>query len=552
LPPAVGKTRPKDCALFCADFKNRSAVATAITAGGPLESRKARRFYLGVPLHSLRNNRRLATLRALVEPAALGGGVLRLPTHIIGVLFNTWRGWRRWRVGLAALPLVFSILIGAASAQELSDSQRAQLQAQKDTLFQRSLRDPGNLDTAFAYADVSAKLGDNEAAVSALERMLLFNPNLPRVQLELGALYFRMGSYEIARTYFDKALAANPPPEVKSRIDTYLTQIARFSAPQRFSGYIFFGTQYQTDANVAPGSPVVQSPLGPVLLNSEFTAKSDINVFGTGAFLYSYDLGTQERDTFDIGGTGFGNHYKSLHRLDLGLGELTAGPRFNFTEPMRMVSYASLKPYMIVNDVGLGGSQYFHTVGVGGEAAATIGKDLQVRGLFEFRDKNFNDAPERPQSRAFTGSDKLFSLFVTKPITIFPESALTLEFDYLDQTTRLAYYTNTSYAAAAAYRVRYDDPTGLLHYPWETTSYLSRSWSYYAGTDPCCNTSGNPNTFSTSTQFTRRWRFGVTQSFQVSDNIALILQLQRDIVSSNLSLYGYTNDSVLVGPQLRF
>ena len=65
----------------------------------------------------------------------------------------------------------------------------------------------------------SAKLGDNEAAVSALERMLLFNPNLPRVELELGALYFRMGSFEMARSYFDKALAANPPAEVKSRID---------------------------------------------------------------------------------------------------------------------------------------------------------------------------------------------------------------------------------------------------------------------------------------------------------------------------------------------
>jgi len=30
------------------------------------------------------------------------------------------------------------------------------------------------------------------------------------------------------------------------------------------------------------------------------------------------------------------------------------------------------------------------------------------------------------------------------------------------------------------------------------------------------------------------------------------VQLQRDIVSSNLPLYAYTSNSVLVGPQIRF
>ncbi|MBV9586001.1 MAG: tetratricopeptide repeat protein [Alphaproteobacteria bacterium] len=51
--------------------------------------------------------------------------------------------------------------------------------------------------------------------------MLLFNPNLSRVNLELGALYFRMGSFELARDYFNKALAANPPPEVNGRVNQF-------------------------------------------------------------------------------------------------------------------------------------------------------------------------------------------------------------------------------------------------------------------------------------------------------------------------------------------
>jgi hypothetical protein len=454
--------------------------------------------------------------------------------------------------GLFAMALVvFGLFGGSPSAEELSNDERTQLLAQKDTLFLRMLRDPGNLDTTFAYADVSARLGDNEAAVGALERMLLFNPDLPRVQLELGTLYFRMGSYEIARTYFDRAAAANPPEEVKARIETYLGQITRLDAPQLFTGLVFFGAQYQSDANVAPGSPGIHSPVGDILLNSQFVKRADVNIFGTGTVLYSYDLGTQTRDTLEVVGVGFANHYGTVNRLDLDLAEATAGPRFNFSEPLPGVSALSLKPYLIANDVGLGENQYFYTLGTGGEATAVMWGDVRLKSLFEFRQKTFSNAPDRPLSRGLDGSDKLFSLYLTKPITAVPESELTLEFDFLDQDTFLPFYTNKSYAGAAAYRIRYDDPTGTFHVPLETTFFLGRSWADYAAPDPCCNTSGTAK-FSPSERLDRHWRFGITQSFQVSSDIAVVVQLQRDIVSSNLPLYAYTSNSVLVGPQIRF
>jgi hypothetical protein len=382
--------------------------------------------------------------------------------------------------------------------------------------------------------------------------MLLFNPNLPRVQLEVGALYFRMGSFEIARTYFEKAAAANPPDEVKARIQTYLAEIARRSGVQQFTGFVLFGVQTQSDANIAPGSPLVHSPVGDVLLNSQFVKKRDENVFGTGAFLYSYDLGTQDRDAVEIGGTGYANHYGTVTRLDLGLVELTAGPRFNFSRPLPQVEAVSVKPYLITNDVSLGGNQYFNTYGGGGELTARVWDDIHFKSIFEFRQKNFSNAVDRPLSSGLNGSDKLVSLFLSKPITSNPASELSLEFDFLDQDTKFGFFTNKSYAGAAAYRIRYDDPTGILRFPWETTLLVGRNYTNYAAPDPCCNTSGTPFVFTTSTRFDRRWRFGLTQGFQVSENVSIVLQLQRDIVSSNLSLYAYTNNSVLVGTQIRF
>ena len=442
----------------------------------------------------------------------------------------------------------------AAAAQTLSAGDRVRLEAQKEALFQQMYREPANLDVTFAYADASAQLGDYETAVSALERMLLFNPNLPRVQLELGALYFRMGSFDVARSYFDKAAAANPPPEVRARVDEYLAQIEKSESRHHLTGYLFLGGQYQTDANVA-GSSQILTPVFPfpVLLNAPFTKQASGSVFASGAAIYSYDLETQNRDAIEVTSVGYLNRYFNnlVNRLDLALLEVTAGPRFNFPNGGLIGSKpASFKPYVIGDEVGLGWNQYFGAVGVGLEYDQVAWDDLAVKTVYEFRHKNYTNAPDRPLSTGLDGNDNLVSLSLSKPITT--NSTLNLQFDYLNQATKLGFYANSTYAVGGSYRIRYEGPIGLPASKWESTAFVGRAWSYYDAPDPCCNTSGNPLVPGLSTQLTQRWRFGFTQMVPVQPNIAIVLQVERDIVSSNLPLYAYTNTSVLIGPQINF
>jgi tetratricopeptide (TPR) repeat protein len=459
-------------------------------------------------------------------------------------------GWVKIILLLLIVGCASVIAAHDAAAQELSAPERARLEAEKDRLFQRMLRNPTDLDATFAYADIAARLGEYEAAVAALERMLLFNPNLARVQLELGALYFRMGSFDVAQAYFEKALAGGPPPEVRARVERYLVAIKEAESRVHISGYFFTGLQYQSDANVAPGSALIHSPIGDVLLNGAFVKHADKNIFANGSVLYSYDLGTQNRDTIDVTGLGFMNHYFKFNRLDLDLGEVTVGPRFNFPHPqLPGVVTASVKPYVITNEVGLGENQYFYTYGAGVEYDETVLHDLAIRSFAEIREKNFTNAPDRPISRGLNGHDTLVSVIATKPIS--PQSALTLELDFLDQETRLAYFGNQTYAISGSYSLRWEDPLKITPYPFETTFFLSRSWALYNAPDPCCNTSGTA-VFSPSTRHDRHWRFGFTNALVVSPSTAIILQVQRDVVSSNLPIYGYTSDSVIIGPQVRF
>lgn len=447
---------------------------------------------------------------------------------------------------LAAIVWIAAAAPGAVADDAPTDP--AALQAKKATLFQQMLHDPSNLDVTFAYADVAAELGDNEAAVAALERMLLFNPNLPRVDLELGVLYFRMGSFAVAQAYFEKAKSFNPPPEVETRVDQYLAKIHTAEQTSQLSGFLFFGAQYQTDANVAPGSPLIHSPIGDVLLSSAFVSHPDTNLFGTGSLLYSYDLGDQNRDTIEVAGTGFVNHYFRFNRLDLDLGEVTFGPRLRF--PGAPWSEASVKPYAIFNEVGLGENQYFWTYGAGVETTGLFLHDVAAKFNAEFREKSFSNAPDRPLSTGLNGYDALATLTLVKPVT--PNSAVSLELDYLHQSTQFTFYSNNTFSVAGAYRIRYDDPTGLIKLPWESAVFGSASWSPYEAPDPCCNTSGNNTVFIPANRYDQHYRFGATQSFQVTPNIALVVQAQHDIVLSNLPLYAYTNTSVLMGPQIRF
>jgi hypothetical protein len=139
-----------------------------------------------------------------------------------------------WRISLFIILLSTTTVADAA----LTAPEREQLLAQKQTLLRQILQNPSNVDVILAYAKVAAQVGDNEAAASALERLLLFKPNMPQVELELGAIYFRMGSFEIARSYLEKANADNPPPDLKPRIQRYLSEIPRLERAQRVTANV--------------------------------------------------------------------------------------------------------------------------------------------------------------------------------------------------------------------------------------------------------------------------------------------------------------------------
>src|ERR1700722_2627137 len=110
------------------------------------------------------------------------------------------------------------------------------LKQQYDSAFDAMYRDPGDLGKTVEYARVAARIGDLEGAIGALERLLMFNPDLTDIQLELGRLYLQLGSNEMARVWLTKAVSGDLSEDKRSEATRDLADITKLESRNRFSG----------------------------------------------------------------------------------------------------------------------------------------------------------------------------------------------------------------------------------------------------------------------------------------------------------------------------
>jgi tetratricopeptide (TPR) repeat protein len=100
------------------------------------------------------------------------------------------------------------------------------IKAEFDQTFNKMLDNPADVDLTMHYANLAIQLENYEAAIPPLERILLFNPNLPRVKQELGVLYYKLNSFEMAKSYLlDAKKSKDVPADVVARADEYLGKI---------------------------------------------------------------------------------------------------------------------------------------------------------------------------------------------------------------------------------------------------------------------------------------------------------------------------------------
>ena len=128
------------------------------------------------------------------------------------------------------LVLAFSLASASiAAAQQKAAPPAAPISAADraayDRAFQDSLRQPIDPPTLVRYAEAALKIGDLEGAIAALERLLLVDAENPEVQLELGVLYFRLGSMEAAKSYLQTVSGSRrASAEQKAKANSFIKE----------------------------------------------------------------------------------------------------------------------------------------------------------------------------------------------------------------------------------------------------------------------------------------------------------------------------------------
>ncbi len=124
-----------------------------------------------------------------------------------GMPVLTTQNRRYWSAGAIRLAAALLWLSGGAAVGQPTPAGTEQ-DEQAIALFKELLKDPTNVDLNFRYAEAAVKQGNYEGAISALERLLLYNPNFPGAKLQLAELYARLGSYNAARAYLGQVESA--------------------------------------------------------------------------------------------------------------------------------------------------------------------------------------------------------------------------------------------------------------------------------------------------------------------------------------------------------
>jgi len=209
-------------------------------------------------------------------------------------------------------------------------AERAELRAAQQALFARLVERPDDLSLMFDYAAVSMRLEDYEPAIATLERMLIFNPDLPRVKLELGVAYFRLGAYDVARFYFNEVLGEGPPDEVVARVTPFIDAINARTTQSAFSGFVSLGPVYSSNATLGPDDRNFRADFGGIVVPDATISANPEADFGlrlSAVLNHRYDLQRPNDDAWLSSAVYTGLRYESVEEGEFDAVDLKTGPR---------------------------------------------------------------------------------------------------------------------------------------------------------------------------------------------------------------------------------
>ncbi|MEL7466496.1 MAG: surface lipoprotein assembly modifier [Pseudomonadota bacterium] len=422
--------------------------------------------------------------------------------------------------------MAMAMLAGFPAAAQDANADRDQLEATQEELFAQMLNAPDDLDLMFQHALVSIRLEDFESAISTLDRMLIFNPDLSRAKVELGAAYFRLGAYENARFYFEDVLENdNPPPEVARRINGFLDEIGRRTQSEGGTLVASFGVTYSTNANLGPSDSEVFLANQLVALDQGDVESSDIGFRTSVTGRHFIDLNEPDGDNWITEASLFALHYIDETQGDIDSFTFRTGPRISLDEQ----SFGpKLRPYLYGDFVVSGNELLYATAGIGADYSDSISDQLNI---FLSAQSSWREYDVRSD---FDGSTHR----LTGSFAYTPDPEVTyIGLAYVEtDRTQADFNANIEVGARLGATYRYDPSFEFTDRLWTVSGFVGGAYRLFDDNDP---------TISTTTREDLDLRAGVSHVFHLTGG--WFMQADADFLYRDSNIRNFDLDNLGVG-----
>ena len=233
---------------------------------------------------------------------------------------------------LASMFVCFNLYSQNVQPTISDPNELAAVEQQKEEVFKKLFKDPTNLSLLFKYANLSIMVGDLEGAIGVFEQMLIYDSKLPRIRLELGVLYFRLGAYALANNYLKSVKEFNPPPEVEARVDQFLKAIVSAEEPFQWQQNLSIGFKRTTNGNSGINADFIE--IGDFLLevDQESKRQSDRSSLYNYSLSVDQDLNHPRGDNIQYFFSYGADRFDTFNQFDIQSNVISARRNFNLDE----------------------------------------------------------------------------------------------------------------------------------------------------------------------------------------------------------------------------
>nr|WP_315489255.1 hypothetical protein [uncultured Rhodoferax sp.] len=440
---------------------------------------------------------------------------------------------------LAPIALCLSTVTAPALAQNSSVPTPQEV----DQAFQEVIGKAGSVEAHSKYASLLVRSGNFEGGIAALESLLVVPDAPASIRVELGVLYFRLGSYAMSETYL-RAAIADPRlnPQQKAQAESLLREVAQRNQKSQLSGSLMLGVRSQNNPTAASDSGLVYYQGNTVVrgMNAGPQSATDVHVWGT--VNHALDLEQQNEASLASSLVLYANSYNasnggtgSTRSPDLALVAGSTGIRF---KPLPLTAPAlRLRPHIVFGSASANGNSYFTAGGWGVDGDYRASESLLWGGVYESSRISFSSRNDIANTAVLGGSRQ--SLRFNATVETAVNQYLLAELGYVDFDGNAPYTAFKGPQAKIAYTLTYPAPTSTTGLPWTTTLSVNAQQRDYRGADPTVD--------ARTPRKDTEWRWTWVNLMPVTPALSVQLQLDYTNTPSNLPNYTYTNTAGTLG-----